>query len=74
MNGTTNFMINKSKSFTSGERRSFVIRIRTYLNQASEYGNKNEQDSNNNINHNLNKKSGMFLFNYAEYKELIKNY
>ena len=69
MNGTTNFMINKSKSFTSGERRSFVIRIRTYLNQASEYGNKNEQDSNNN--NNLNKKSGIFLFNYAEYKKLI---
>ncbi len=64
MNGTTNFMINKSKSFTSGERRSFVIRIR--MNQ-SEFINKNDQDGINNKTC-LNKKSGLFSIIFLNIK------
>ncbi len=33
----------ESKTFTSGERRSFVIRIRTHINQSEQDGNNNKK-------------------------------
>ena len=32
-NGSNSLMINKSKPFTTGERRSFVTRIRSFMSQ-----------------------------------------